>query len=490
MSKPTGIQKKQPIAPKCRTLFRPRTRPADHASSSPRTEPMPDAELQSSSALVVTPTLESIPGLVGTPAEPDSQGTATTGDDGSDTEEEDNTALEEHYLNKNEEYQRRVETVLGDGLRVWKSMGGTWYTCIEGEVIEGHAVLPAARKQRPQTKTSASSSFKASFSADGHESSAVHTAVEQSTVIDQFKFDDQPNAFEQSVPFEQSDAFRYSNVFRQQAKMFEQPTTVDPSEIFPQPTTFKRVKARPSPTKPIPRTFATKVTKSAKPSTHTPAPALVTTLAHRTRDATHLSTVLHHGSAAIDPLGAHARPVPNKVAPPSLAALALEDAIVAHQQASLAQHRGIDAPSTLVLGGTDTSQHAGDPATDEYPLTAPGVYSAPPRSAIAHLAHGGSPATSSATGPASPSTSHDSPAAPTASPRRIASGSFGTFEGSPGRFDERKYRLFPTGVAATNHTVDIAITDASFSSAGSSAGSFSSSPAKANRVAWLRGREG
>jgi hypothetical protein len=495
MSKPTGIQKKHPTASKCRTLFRPHTHPTDHASSSPRTESMPYVDLQSSPALRVTPDLEAVPGLVGTPAEPDSKVSATT-DDGSDTEEEDNSALEEHYLNKHEVYERRVETVLGDGLRIWKSMGGTWYTCIEGEVIEGHAMLPAKWRQR---------SFKETPSAGRHSSSAVHTDVKQSKIVKQSSIDEQSNLVEQSNAVEQINAVEQSNTSKQsisfeqpisleqsisleeQFNVFEQPTTVNHSNIitrpttvkhsriFKQPTTVKHRKARPSPTKhtkPTIHTFMTGITKPKQPPSRTPAPTLATALAHRTRDATHFSTIFHHGSAAINPLGAHARSVPHKVAPPSLALLALQEPPVTDQQQNLATRRGIDTPSTLVLGGTGSSQHADDLDT-EYPPTAH-VYSTPPRSAVAHLTLGGSPA-------ASPTTAHVSPATSTASPRRVTSGSFGTFEGSPGRFDERKYRHFPAGKAVTNSAVD-ATADATLNSSGS--------PAKANRVAWLRGHEG
>ena len=444
MSKPAGIQKKQLTAFKYRALFRPRTHPADHGSSIPRTEPMPHADQQSSPALRVTPDLEAIPGLVGTPGEPDSQGTATSGEYGSDTEEEDNTKLENHYLNKKEENERRIETVFGDGLRIWKSFGGTWYTCIEGEVIKGHAFLPARYRQPP---------YKESVSADRHSVGEVYTAAAPLTAVEQSISSEQSVPFEQpNIPDQSNNAFGQINAVEHTA--YKQSTTGSQSDMFKQPTNgnysghrnisrwlanLKHSTARPSPTKPTPRKFATKVTKPNKATSHTPAFALAGALAHRTRDVTHLSTSSHHGSAAINPLGALARPIPHKVTPPSLAPLALQD----------------------------------QPEADQQPL----------HSADAHLAHGGSPAAH----PASPTTAQFS----TASPRRITSGSSGTFEGSPGRFDERKYRPLPAGKAATNSSADDAMVDvapdSADSTAGSTAGSFSGSPAKGDRVAWLRG---
>jgi hypothetical protein len=305
MSKPTGIQEK-PTAPKCRTLFRPQTRPADHVSSSPRIESMPDADQQSSPALGVTPDLEDIPGLA------DSQDTATSGEYGSDTEEEDNTELENYYLNKPKEYERRVETLFGDSLRVWKSKDGTWYTYFEGEVIDGQAMLPARYRQP---------SYKETLSVDRHSFSEVHTAVEQSTAVKPSKAVEH-TAYKQSTTGSQSDMFK-------QSVSFEQPVT--------------------------------------------------------------------------------------------------------DQQ----QRRGIDTPSDVVMGGTDASQRADDLDTDEYPPTAPPS----PHSAVAHLAHGGSPAS----GLLSPPPSQVS----TSSPRRVTSGSFGTFEGSPGRVDDRVDMLHTSGAAAT-----------------------------------------
>ena len=410
MSKPTGIQKKQPTKPKIRALFRPRTRPEDHGSSIPRTEPMSDADQQSSPAPRVTPDLGAIPGLVGTPEEPDSQGTATSGEYGSDTEEEDNTELENYYLNKKEETERRIVTVSGDVLRVWKSFDGTWYTCFEGEVIDGQSYLPA-RYRQPSNKES--------LSADRHSSSEVHTATAPS------------NAVEDSVSFEQSNAFKQPNILGQSNNAFgqtnavEKPTVVDQSVTLDQPTTgsqsgnfqksttgnysgdrnisaqlakLKHSKSRPSSTKPIPHTSANKVTKPNKIVSRTPDFALPDALARRTREDTHLSNIFHQGSTAIKPLGTPARPIPRNVAP------------------------------------------------------------------TAHVS--------------------------TAGPRRTTSGSFGTFEGSPGRFDERKYRPPPAGQAATNSTVDDAMVDVASDDADSTAGSVSGSSAKADRGAWLRGRKG
>jgi hypothetical protein len=87
-------------------------------------------------------------------------------------------------------------------------------------------------------------------------------------------------------------------------------------------------------------------------SSHPPAPAL----AHRVRAPENPSTIFHHGSAAIDPRGAYARPVP------------------------------------LLLRGKKRE-------------------------------------------------SGESSAEPQFKARKIVSGSFGTFEGQPGRFSERPYRL-------------------------------------------------
>ena len=438
---------------------------------------MPDADLQSHPELVLAPSPPLVSGLVTTSAEPDSQGTCNSWDAGSDTEEEDNTALEAHYLNnKTEEYQRRVETVLGDGLRIWKSMGGTWYTYIEGEVVEGHAVLPAKYRQHSHKETPP---------ADRHSLGAAHTTVEQSAAVQQSTNLDQTISFDQSISLEHADVFKQPTTSDE--NIFTRLTTANHSthgKVYKQPTTGRHPKAHLSPTKPSgPRTFITGITKPAQPPSRTPAPALTAALAHRTRDVTHLSTIFHHGSAVINPLGAHARSVPNKIVPPSVAPLTLQEQPTAAQRPSLAQRRGVDVPSELIFGMERALQQSQEYDSEEYPPTARG-YSSSPRSAVAHLAHrGGSPA-----GTLSTNTSHTSSSASvaSASPRRVFSGSFGTFEGSPGRFDERKYRLFPAGKAATNSSVDGAdVPVASFESAGSGAGS----PAKKNRLAWLRGHE-
>jgi hypothetical protein len=442
MSKPTGIQEK-PTAPKSRTLFGSQTRPADHVSSSPRTESMSDADLQSSPALGVAPDLQDIPGLVATPEEPDSQDT-TSGEYGSDTEEEDNTELENYYLNKPKEYERRVETLFGDTLRVRKSKDGNWYTFFEGEVIDGQSYLPARYRQP---------SYKETLSAGQHSFSEVHTAVEpasavepsnavEHTVYKQPTAGSQSDMFKQSVLFGQSSMFDQSNAFERptifdqsnntfeqtnvvEHTVYKQPTTGSQSGMFERPTTVNRSNHRNNFRQPTTakRSKATKVTKPNKAPSRTPSPALADALAHHTRDVSHLSTLFHHGSANINPRGAL----------PSLAPLALqEQPVTAHQQ-----RRGIATPSDQVMGGTDPSQHADDLDTDEYPPTAPPS----PHSAVAHLAHGGSPASGLLSPPPS-------------------------------------------------QTVEVAMFDAASDAAGSPAGSCSGSPAQADRVAWLRDHQG
>ncbi|KAF2826017.1 hypothetical protein CC86DRAFT_456327 [Ophiobolus disseminans] len=55
-----------------------------------------------------------------------------TTDDGSSTEEEDNTELEDHYLNKmTDDTDQPRETVFGPGVEVWKSHGGTIYADLD-----------------------------------------------------------------------------------------------------------------------------------------------------------------------------------------------------------------------------------------------------------------------------------------------------------------------------------------------------------------------
>ncbi|KAH7067579.1 hypothetical protein BKA63DRAFT_120697 [Paraphoma chrysanthemicola] len=56
-------------------------------------------------------------------------------DSGSDTEEEDNSALEEEYLNRmTDDTDRKIETVFGEDIDVWKSMGGTVYADVKDKV--------------------------------------------------------------------------------------------------------------------------------------------------------------------------------------------------------------------------------------------------------------------------------------------------------------------------------------------------------------------
>lgn len=55
-------------------------------------------------------------------------------DEGSETEEEDNTAMDNEFLNKMvDEDNRPVETVFGPGTEVWRSKGGTVYADVNEE---------------------------------------------------------------------------------------------------------------------------------------------------------------------------------------------------------------------------------------------------------------------------------------------------------------------------------------------------------------------
>jgi hypothetical protein len=60
---------------------------------------------------------------------------AFAADAGSDTEEEDNTVLEEEFLNRmTDDTDKKVETVFGKDIEVWKSHGGTVYADINDKV--------------------------------------------------------------------------------------------------------------------------------------------------------------------------------------------------------------------------------------------------------------------------------------------------------------------------------------------------------------------
>ncbi|KAH7377817.1 hypothetical protein BKA66DRAFT_571846 [Pyrenochaeta sp. MPI-SDFR-AT-0127] len=73
-----------------------------------------------------------------------------TGDDASDTEEDDDAEMVQYYLNKRkDETARNVETVFGAGVRVWKSMGGTMYSGVEEGV---KSKSKAKNIQRPKTQ--------------------------------------------------------------------------------------------------------------------------------------------------------------------------------------------------------------------------------------------------------------------------------------------------------------------------------------------------
>ncbi|KAF3053849.1 hypothetical protein E8E11_011077 [Didymella keratinophila] len=99
-------------------------------------------------------------------------------------------------------------------------------------------------------------------------------------------------------------------------------------------------------------------------------PAPITAL--RSRDPTQVSTIFHHGSAAINPLGAYTRPF-------------------AH-----------------IRQRPQAQQPQAQPSASDSQLTSPSGPVLPPEKRY-----------------------------------RVVSGSFGTFEGLPGRFDERPYRLLP-----------------------------------------------
>ncbi|CAO2655405.1 Nn.00g104690.m01.CDS01 [Neocucurbitaria sp. VM-36] len=54
---------------------------------------------------------------------------------GSDTEEEDSTDLEQHFLDKmTDDTDQKIQTVFGAGVNVWKSLGGTVYTDLDDGV--------------------------------------------------------------------------------------------------------------------------------------------------------------------------------------------------------------------------------------------------------------------------------------------------------------------------------------------------------------------
>lgn len=56
-------------------------------------------------------------------------------DEGSDTEEEDNSEMEQFFLKRMaSDTDEKKETVFGEGVTVWKSIGGTVYTDVEEEV--------------------------------------------------------------------------------------------------------------------------------------------------------------------------------------------------------------------------------------------------------------------------------------------------------------------------------------------------------------------
>ncbi|KAF1933181.1 uncharacterized protein M421DRAFT_395141 [Didymella exigua CBS 183.55] len=210
-----------------------------------------------------------------------------------DTEQEDNTELEDHYLARVASDQRDVGTVFGKGIRVWKSYQGTLYTHIQGEIVDGEVVIPRKRTRERTQRTRRPQRSAASF-LEQHDKPSGNILVQQSIHVS------------------------------------EQRSHSSTTSIL------------------APGSF----TLPARPA---PPPAPVTEL--RARNPAQVSTIFHHGSAAINPLGAYIHPVPHVHKTPQAA-----------------------------------------------PVT-------PPQE----------------------------------KPRQIVSGSFGTFDGAPGRFDERPYLLLPGG---------------------------------------------
>lgn len=72
----------------------------------------------------------------------------------SDTEVEDNAEVEAFYLAKSLDSERDVGTIFGKGIRIWQSHEGTAYTYIEGEIVNGEAMMPRKRKRLQQQTAS------------------------------------------------------------------------------------------------------------------------------------------------------------------------------------------------------------------------------------------------------------------------------------------------------------------------------------------------
>ncbi|KAF2031171.1 hypothetical protein EK21DRAFT_88305 [Setomelanomma holmii] len=148
-------------------------------------------------------------------------------DDGSDTEEEHNSALEEEYLNRMaEDTDKKVETVFGKDLEVWKSFRGTVYADINDRVKQKMCAQELWTEEK-KAKVHVGSKRKAE------------------EITTSFKDDDE------------------GKKTKGKGKAKKEPSTPIPAQI---------------PTSPYP---------PRSPS----------------------DTIFHHGSAGIDPAGAHARPL-------------------------------------------------------------------------------------------------------------------------------------------------------------------------------------
>lgn len=236
-------------------------------------------------------------------------GSDTSGDTEEDTEEEDNTELEKYYLNKARKEKKDVGTVFGKGIRVWKFHEDTVYTHIEGETINGAAMITRKRKRTQKRR------FTAFFS-------------EQD--------DDMPN----------------DQILVQQSMDLPESKKRESSEEVLAPNSF---------------------TLSFRPATTTEVLKPHPVVEYHIRAPDSVSTIFHHGSAAINPLGAYARPIlPTK------------------------------RPSPLVTPPPPAF------TTSNVPSATP----VPEKPVVEKR-------------------------------RRVVSGSFGTFEGAPGRFGKRPYQLLP-----------------------------------------------
>ncbi len=75
---------------------------------------------------------------------------------GSETDEEDNEDTAQHYLNKmTDDTDRKVETVFGKGVEVWKSFGGTVYADVDDETrkkLRDEELWGKKRKEKREKK--------------------------------------------------------------------------------------------------------------------------------------------------------------------------------------------------------------------------------------------------------------------------------------------------------------------------------------------------